>query len=380
MKITRPAAAAAAVALILAACGGGGDDSSDTTVTTAADTTTTAESTTTTEAATTTSSSSSSTSSSTTTTTIPAVPREPLTGVEIASFDDIDPKPALAVKIDNAPGARRNHTGLAVADIVYEEIVEAGITRFAAIFHSTQSDPVGPVRSGRSQDVDIMLPYNQPLFAWSGGNPGVTRIIADSPLTDLNWQKNTGLYYRGPGSTPHNLYSSTERLWGATPPDHPGPPPQQFVYLDDGETFEGEPTAGMDLKMDNIDVQWFWNPETGKFGRAQEGSSHVDKTHGQIAATNVIVLATDYQPSQVDARSPEAQTIGEGLAWVFSDGKVVQGRWKREISLFPFEILTEEGETIALNPGNTWVELARAIPSLDPDNPTAEIEVWGPAE
>jgi hypothetical protein len=217
MKITRPAAAAAAVALILAACGGGGDDSSDTTVTTAADTTTTAESTTTTEAATTTSSSSS-TSSSTTTTTIPAVPREPLTGVEIASFDDIDPKPALAVKIDNAPGARRNHTGLAVADIVYEEIVEAGITRFAAIFHSTQSDPVGPVRSGRSQDVDIMLPYNQPLFAWSGGNPGVTRIIADSPLTDLNWQKNTGLYYRGPGSTPHNLYSPTERLWGATPP------------------------------------------------------------------------------------------------------------------------------------------------------------------
>ncbi len=382
MKTARPLAALAAAAILVAACGGGGDESAETTVAstppeTSAPTTTEAEATTTTARATTTS------SSSTTTTTVPATPREPLTGEVIESFDDIDPKPALAVKIDNAPGARANHTGLAAADIVFEEIVEAGITRFAAVFHSGGSDPVGPIRSGRTQDIGILASFRQPLFAWSGGNPGVTAAIRDTPfLVDLNWQTHAGSYYRGAGNTPHNLYSSTDTLWGLTPPDHPGPPPQQYQYLEEGESFEGEPSAGFDLDMDNIDVQWEWDADEGTYARSQEGGPHLDTQGGQIRATNVIVMVVDYQPSQVDARSPEAQTIGNGPLFVWSDGQVVTGRWRRaeRNALRPFAFIDEDGDPIELQPGNTWIELARALPSDDLANPDVALDVWGPPE
>ena len=358
MTIHRPAsvrllAGVAGVALVAAACGGGGEDADTTTTTTTDAPTTTAEATTTTTEATT-------TTVEATTTTEPAEPqplRQPLTGIVVENEDELLTRPALAVKIDNAPPARRNHTGLAVADLVFEEKVEGDLTRFAAVFQTNDADPVGPIRSGRSQDVDLLSSLNEPLFAWSGGNPGVTRLIGDSFLTDLNAQRNPG-YYRGPGSAPHNLYSSTEALYAQTPADHPGAPPQQFAYLMADEDFPGTAVEALDLAIGGIDIVWTWDAEQAAFLRAQEGSPHVDKTYGQITADNVVVLVVDYQPSAVDARSPEAQTLGEGIAYVFSAGEVVEGRWSRELAVGQIRLTTADGESIELTPGNTWVELA----------------------
>ncbi|MEO1055632.1 MAG: DUF3048 domain-containing protein [Actinomycetota bacterium] len=367
MNPIRPAAAVAAASLVLVACGGGGDDSADTTAETTAAPTTTVEETTTTRRTTTTSS-----SSSTTSTTLPEIIRQPLTGEPIESEDEIVQRAALAVKIDNAPSARRNHSGLGLADVVFEEIVEAQITRFAAVFHSQGSERVGPIRSGRSQDVDILTSFLEPLFAWSGGNPGVTRAINESQLINLD-QGAPGMY-RGSGPAPHNLYNDTESLWGATPEGHPGPPPVQFEYLRPEEEFDGGAVDGFELKMRAIDVEWTWNDELGKFERSQEGGPHLDTVTGeQIAATNVIVLVTDYQPSQVDARSPEAQTIGEGPLFVFSDGEVIGGTWSREFNGFPFEFMDEDGNPIPINVGNTWVELAEWTNTTNPDFPPTPI-------
>src|SRR5215207_1177401 len=119
-------------------------------------------------------------------TTVPAVPTAPLTG-----RTDIDPallgRPALVVKIDNHPDAPPQR-GLNQADVVYEEVVE-GLTRFAAVFHSqdTPSSPddpdvaaVGPVRSARTSDIDIVAGLSRPLLVWSGGNLGVQRAITDA--------------------------------------------------------------------------------------------------------------------------------------------------------------------------------------------------------
>ena len=134
--------------------------------------------------------------------------RQPLTGEIVESEDDLETRAALVVKIDNNDAsARRNHSGLAVADIVFEEIVE-GDTRFAAVFHTQGSEPVGPIRSGREQDVEMLSSFNEPLFAWSGGNAGVTRLIASSFLTDLNVQRGGEGYFRGPGSV-HRTTSTT---------------------------------------------------------------------------------------------------------------------------------------------------------------------------
>ena len=169
MNLIRPMAALATLALVAAACGGGGDESADSTAPSTSMATTTTP--TTTIEATTTS------STSTTSTTVPETIRQPLTGAPLGSAEEIIARPALVAKIDNNPRAVPNHSGLAVADIVFEEVVEARTTRFAAAFHSQSSDPIGPIRSGRTQDVDLFTSFFFPLFVWSGGNPGVTRAI-----------------------------------------------------------------------------------------------------------------------------------------------------------------------------------------------------------
>ncbi len=120
-------------------------------------------------------------------TTIPPVPVYPLTGLPVTDAAAAA-RPAMVVKIDNNKRARPQ-SGLNEADIVFEEIVEAQ-TRFAAVFHSQGSDPVGPIRSGRTQDIDLLGSLNQPLFVWSGGNPSVTKAIEASDFVDLSAQHN----------------------------------------------------------------------------------------------------------------------------------------------------------------------------------------------
>jgi hypothetical protein len=266
-------ASLAAGAVLLAACGGGSDAAETTTSTSS---TTTSTSTTTTVPKTTTT-----TEEPTTTTTVPATPRQPLTGEPLASADDITPRAAMVVKIDNV-SARQNHTGLAVADIVFEEVVEGRATRFAAVFHSQSADLLGPIRSGRTQDIDLFTSYNSPLFVWSGGNGGVTRRIDDSLLINMGPNHADG-YFRGPGSKPHDLYNSTDAIWLQTPPDQPGPPGQQFVYLEEGESFDGDPVVSANLDVGSTRVGWAWNAASGKFDRLMGGSLHKDKTYGQIA-------------------------------------------------------------------------------------------------
>ncbi len=342
-----------AVAMVgAAACSGGSDEATittlaSTTTSTVVDTTTTVAATTTTEAETTT----------TTTTTVPDVLRQPLTGEPVDSADDLITRPALAVKIDNHPAARRNHSGLAVADIVYEEKVEGSLSRFAAVFQTQDADPVGPIRSGREQDVALLSSLNHPLFGWSGGNPGVTRLIRASFLVDIGSPSNSGSYYRGPGAGPHNLYSSTESLYALTPDDHPGAPSLQFSYLPDGEVFAGEPGRDVSFAVGSIDIEWTWNDDEQRYERSQEGSEHVDKTYGRIGAENVIILGVDYRQSSIDRNAPEAITIGSGKVAVFSNGEYVTGTWERGLEIYTFRLTLDNGDVIELTPGQTWVEL-----------------------
>jgi hypothetical protein len=339
-----------AVAFTVAACSGGGESVDDTVADTSTTTTTT-----------TTSSSTTTTDPPETTTTLVDDDdsiRQPLTGEIVASEDDLESRAALIVKIDNNDRlARRNHSGLAAADIVFEEIVE-GDTRFAAVFHSQGSDPVGPIRSGREQDVEMLSSFNEPLFAWSGGNAGVTRLIASSFLTDLNVQRGGVGYFRGPGSAPHDLYNTTDALWDQTPDDHPGPPARQFSYVRPDEEFVGEPVVTVGLSLDGKNIRWEWDADADAFARFQSGSRHVDVVNGDIFATNVIVMVVDYLPSSIDARSPDAQTLGSGPVYVFSNGQVVAGRWERNLAVGPIRLVDADGEPIPLTPGNTWIELA----------------------
>src|SRR3954466_3555773 len=196
MKLTRTTSIISFAALALVACGSGGGNS---TATTAAAVTTTPSTVGGSTAPTTAGSTAPSSAGSTVspTTTIPADPVMPLTGLPIT-----DPaaagRGALVVKIDNHPIARPQ-SGLNEADIVFEENVEE-LTRFAAVFQSNGSDPVGPIRSGRTQDVDLLGSLNKPIFAWSGGNARVSAAINGSDLVPVNETKAGKAMFRNKNS------------------------------------------------------------------------------------------------------------------------------------------------------------------------------------
>ena len=94
----------------------------------------------------------------------------------------------------------------------------------------------------------------------------------------------------------------------------------------------------------NVGVDWDWDEASGTWLRSQGGTAHLDSTHGRIASTNVVVMSVPYGRSRIDAASPEAQTVGVGEVYVFSDGQVVQGEWARLTAEAPIEFYDEDGE------------------------------------
>jgi hypothetical protein len=351
----RTTAVALALAVV-AACSSGGDAEPTTTTARATTTTTVAPTTTTTVPRTTTSTSTS--TSTSTTTTLPAVIRMPLTGEPVSTEADITARPALVVKIDNHPRARPQ-AGLNQADIVFEEIVEGTLTRFAAVYHSGDADPVGPIRSGRSQDVDMLGPLNGPVFAWSGGNAGVRSLIRNSDFINLDAGFTPGYYRRsGRGGAPHNLYSSTAALWANVPVEAMHAPPAIFSYLRPEETFSGQAATTIDVPMAGVRVRWEWDADDGVYRRIQNGNSHETENDGQVVADNIVVMGVEYSPSAVDRRSPEAQTLGSGPVYVFADGVMRVGVWIHLDRLDPYGLVASDDSIIDLPAGRTFIELA----------------------
>jgi hypothetical protein len=345
--------------LAVAACSGGEGKAAETT---AAPTTT--------EPATTKPSTTTSTSTTTTTTLPPTtaaptttapVARMPLTGVPLASGETVPDRPALAVKVDNVECAHHTQQGLNAADIVFEEIVEGRLTRFAAIFHSQSADPIGPVRSGRSQDVDLLGAFQRPLMAWSGGNPGVVAFIHSSDIIDLSFQNHGAGYYRASNcKTPHNLWNTTDALWAQAPPEA-GRPLPIFQYVDPGAPVAGTPASYMTAKIGVNDIRWDWDAASGAYLRSENGRPHTLADGSQISANNVVVLVLEYRVTPWEAKSPEGVSVGTGDAYVFSGGTVQTGTWTRNDRTAGFTLTAADGTPIKMAPGRTFVELGDVV-------------------
>jgi hypothetical protein len=350
--------------VLAAACGGGGsDDAADTSVpvvTTTASTATTAP------------------VETPTTVAAPACTSlAPLTGL-CATDPASATRPALVVKIDNQRPALPQ-TGLNEADVVYEELVE-GISRFAAVFQSQtaaavgDSAPVGPIRSARTSDIDIIAALGKPLFAWSGGNSVVTSAVRNARVNDVgfSFKSREGGYYRDKGrAAPHNLYANSKSLFLQAKADQ-APPAPLFSYRDAATQppADARAVAGVTLKFSGLRARWDWNATTSTWVRSQSYSGtptpQSDVAGNQLFAANVVVLFTPYGKSKADPKSPEARTVGKGSAWVFTAGKVIEGCWTRP-NRDQGAVVTLCGATtpIQLTPGRTWIEL----PESDPGTP-----------
>ena len=363
MNPTRPVLASIlAAGVLLASCGGGDDESAETTIpaTSSTDAPTTST-TSTTVAPTAPPTLPVSTLPPVSTTIAPDVLRMPLTGEPVASESEIPNRPAMAVKIDNI-GRARPQSGLNEADIVIEEIINDGATRFAAVFHSQDVDLLGPVRSGRYPDIQLLEAFDRPLYVWSGGNAGVTYYIRNSKLVNLSAVNTSGYYRRAGRPSPHNLYTSTEAMWEKTPEDF-SIPPVVLPYLRASDTLDGEVADTINVVMDNVDVRWEYDTETGTYCRWQDGSEHMTENSGQVCTDNVVVMQANYLQSPIDARTPDAQMLGSNTVAVFTGGTVRTGvwlRWETTDRYAFFDNLTDLNE-IRLQPGRTFIELPRAV-------------------
>lgn len=300
-----------------------------------------------------------STTAETTTTAPVELPTFPLTGLPITDAAWID-RPALIAKIDNAPGAWPQ-SGLVAADIVYEENVESW-TRFAAVFHSRGSDPVGPIRSGRTQDISLGTSLDHPLLVWSGGNSTVTSLINKSDLVNMSVSEagpNGGYYRSSDKRAPHNLFTKTSAIWAAEE-GRGGRPSPQFAYRSASDPVPGIPVTGVKVNMDgNMRSSWEWDERSGLYVRNHKDDPHVEADGTRVSTNNVVILVCEYKTSVADSRSPEAQTTGEGVAWVFTGGSMVTGTWSRADKNSGWTLTADDGAEIALTPGRTWVQLIR---------------------
>lgn len=309
---------------------------------------------------------------SVTPTSIPTTPLFPLTGYPLADWAPAI-RQAVVVKIDNHPDARP-HSNLRRADLVYEVKVE-GITRFAAVYQSEDADLVGPVRSARTTDVNLLANLNRPILAWSGGNPGVTSAIkaagAAGFVVDVSETEFGGDFHRdNRRQAPHNLYVSTTTMREKHTTPFAGPPLPMFSYRDDGTPVPptGIDAAGMTVDFGrSLQIDYVWDAERNGWDRFQVDQSHprpndafVDSDGGQVSPQNVVILSTPYTASAVDSRSPEAQTLGEGDALVLTGGKAIAAHWKRETPIHIFSLTDVAGNPVQLSVGKTWIELPEA--------------------
>ena len=288
-------------------------------------------------------------------------PECPLTSLDPSTESKVD-RPAVAIKIENNPVAYPL-SGLEDAEIVYEEPVEGGLTRFMAIYHCTDSSRAGPVRSARIVDPPIMTPYTRILGA-AGGNDIVIDALNDADIITIDETKARDAMERvdRPGITSeHTLYADTAaiRKLGR----------RQYEETPRDDIFEFGELQGVGRRARSVTltfsagavVTYDWN---GKRWSRSDGDAPLANEAGeQIEVDNVLIEEHTVNHSErlgdiLGTPSPEIEDVtGSGRAFLFRDGRMFAGKWTRESVEDPVRFETTKGDAFVLHPGTTWIEL-----------------------
>ena len=288
--------------------------------------------------------------------------RWPLTGRQ--SSGPID-RPALAVKVENSSAARPQ-SGLAEADMVWEQVVEGGIPRYVAVYHSTLPPEIGPVRSVRPMDVPITAPLKG-VMAFSGGQPDFLANLGRAGLQLVSHDSGAAGFYRvGHRSAPHNVYADPAALLTQADRRHRAAPAAQFAIAEPGArptaVARGRGTSAVDLTLSTVSrPRWSWDRAAGAWLRWEGPTPAVGPQGFQFRARNVVVLRVRVvDTAYVDAVGnpvPDAVLVGSGDALVATSGSTVAARWSKRSLAEPVRLTLPGGAPVQLAPGNTWVEL-----------------------
>lgn len=285
----------------------------------------------------------------------------PLTGIPVEAVDD---RPAIGVKIENLPAARPQ-TGLDQADMVWEEVVEGGITRFVAVFHSQVPEVVGPIRSVRPMDPSIFGPTGG-VLVYSGGQPPFIASVGDAGIQSIvHDEGDDGFFLKKGKRAPHNLYGTMGDFL-AQAEDARTAPPAQFVHTrtpgQGSATTAGAPFALLDVKLTHSSrAQWQWGAAENAFLRNEGTTPAVSPEGVRLSAANVVVLSVEMvNTAFVDPAGtpvPETKLIGTGEGLVASGGKQLAVTWSKESVNGPMVLTGPDGAPVVLEQGVTWVEL-----------------------
>jgi hypothetical protein len=281
----------------------------------------------------------------------------PLTG-RTAKGGAVPDRPALAVKVENLPAARPQ-TGLSWADVIYEEPVEAGITRFIVVYQCQDASRVEPVRSGRLTDPLILSQFGTPVFGYAGAVPAVIKAVASAGIIDVNFTQAPQAYHRDPNrDAPHNLYTSTDELYAAA--HRPTGIPQPVFTYDGAVPSTGSAASSVHVPFSQqSDVVWSWSANAWLRSYGSEPATYSDGK--QMSTTNVVIQMVRIKMTDITdvngVHSPEVVATGSGKAYILRNGKVITGTWSRprlsDLTVFK----DANGDEIPLAPGRTWVEL-----------------------
>lgn len=284
-----------------------------------------------------------------------------LTGTQIKP--ELNKRPVTAVMIENSPDARPQ-SGLLEAGIVFEAVAEGGITRFMAMYQESQPQRIGPVRSARPYYLDWLMPFDA-AYAHVGGSPQALQLIRNFKIKDLDQFANAAYYQRIPERyAPHNMYTSMKQLDAAKKAR--GYTKSNFNGF---ERKDDEPTATATVKRVNItmsstlyNVQFDYSAKSNKYKRSMGGQAHKDEKSGaQIAPKVVIALVTTRGQ---DGKYSVYKTTGSGRVFIYQDGTVIKGTWKKPNKNSQLSFIDSNGNPIKLNAGQTWITAVESTANI----------------
>ncbi|KUF14367.1 MULTISPECIES: DUF3048 domain-containing protein [Streptomyces] len=262
----------------------------------------------------------------------------------------------LAVKIDNVVPARPQ-TGLDAADVVYAEQVEAGLSRLMAVYARRLPPVVGPVRSARETDLELLRQFDRPALAFSGAQHKLLPLIGRSPVRALPAEgKAEKAYYRSDDRpAPHNLYLRPAAL---------GVRPEPSGLKSTGFTFGPPPEGGTPrtrhtVAFPSARFTFSWVEYEGRWHIAMDGDTARTPQGKALTAGTVVVQRVTVRDSRYHDRSgnpsPFTRTVGSGTAQVLREGRSYEARWERRTSGGGTRFSTPEGKPLAFAPGPVWV-------------------------
>ena len=278
--------------------------------------------------------------------------------------------PVLAVKVDDTLPAHPQ-IGIAAADVVYIEQVEGGLTRLATIFSTPEKLPslIGPVRSARISDIDILAQYGHVAFAFSGAQTKLFPVINAANLENLGAEREPAtLYSRDATRTePTNLILHPQLLLDKAKSEGKSIVTAKSV----GWKFGATPAGGK--VIDSVSIKWpasrysaTWSSAEKRWMLSYLGAPDLDADGYQLGSPTLIIQKVTITPSEyhdkVGGITPFSNTVGSGGAYLLRDGKEIPIYWNRVSAESGTTWTLKDGTSANFAKGQIWIALTDTEP------------------